>query len=345
MITLKEIARKAQVSIGTVDRVIHGRGRVSPETEKRIKKIIKELDYKANKHSRSHLASKSLNIGIVLPYPMQDGHFWEVPIKGIEIAQRELDASKIKLRYFYYDKYSEKSFNDSCERIIEQFDQINGLIIAPVLAKATEQFLKKVPSDLSYVFLDSYIDNSRSISYVGEDSYQSGVIAGQYMKKLVKKPGVIAIINILPIDYHIEDRIKGFRSIFENNKDIETKIWEANTQEDAPFYTSTERILADESRLIAIFAPNACSYQVAQYLNKHEQDKKIWVFGYDVIEPNIVLLKEGSIDFLVSQRSEIQGYESVNLLYKKLVLQEEIESKLIIPSEIVTKKNLHLFIN
>ena len=48
MVTLNEIAKLANVSVGTVDRVIHNRGRVSEETKKRVQQLIDDLDYKPN---------------------------------------------------------------------------------------------------------------------------------------------------------------------------------------------------------------------------------------------------------------------------------------------------------
>ncbi len=45
---VKEIARRANVSIATVDRVIHNRTGVSEKTKKKFNEIIKELDYQPN---------------------------------------------------------------------------------------------------------------------------------------------------------------------------------------------------------------------------------------------------------------------------------------------------------
>jgi len=45
---VKEIARRAKVSIGTVDRVLHNREGVSEKTKTKINKIIQELDYQPN---------------------------------------------------------------------------------------------------------------------------------------------------------------------------------------------------------------------------------------------------------------------------------------------------------
>ena len=44
-IRIKDIARLADVSVGTVDRVIHGRSGVSEASKKRVEEILKQLDY------------------------------------------------------------------------------------------------------------------------------------------------------------------------------------------------------------------------------------------------------------------------------------------------------------
>ena len=46
--TIKEIARMANVSIGTVDRVVNGRGGVSPQTKAKIEQIIEKTGFHAN---------------------------------------------------------------------------------------------------------------------------------------------------------------------------------------------------------------------------------------------------------------------------------------------------------
>ena len=44
-IRIKDIAKMADVSVGTVDRVIHGRSGVSEASRKRVEEILKQLDY------------------------------------------------------------------------------------------------------------------------------------------------------------------------------------------------------------------------------------------------------------------------------------------------------------
>ena len=60
MVTIKNIAELANVSIGTVDRVIHNRGEFSLKTEEKVRKVIKELNYKPNVIARSLVTKKKL---------------------------------------------------------------------------------------------------------------------------------------------------------------------------------------------------------------------------------------------------------------------------------------------
>ena len=50
-IRIKDIAKMADVSVGTVDRVIHGRSGVSEASRKRVEEILKQLDYQPNMYA------------------------------------------------------------------------------------------------------------------------------------------------------------------------------------------------------------------------------------------------------------------------------------------------------
>ena len=110
MVTINEIEKRANVSVGTVDRVIHNRGRVSQKTAAKVKKIIKELDYKPNILARSLSLSRTFQFGVFMPDISPDNHYWEAAIRGIEKAQEELKVHKVNISYYHYDGYSEESF-------------------------------------------------------------------------------------------------------------------------------------------------------------------------------------------------------------------------------------------
>ena len=61
-IRILDIAKKAGVSIGTVDRVLHQRGEVSEETREKILKIIREFDYRPNILASTLASKKIINL-------------------------------------------------------------------------------------------------------------------------------------------------------------------------------------------------------------------------------------------------------------------------------------------
>jgi LacI family transcriptional regulator len=67
MVTLKEVAKRAGVSIATVSNVLHGSVPVSEERRKRVLKVIQELDYHPNLIARSLKSKHSRMIGLVIP--------------------------------------------------------------------------------------------------------------------------------------------------------------------------------------------------------------------------------------------------------------------------------------
>lgn len=60
MVTIKEIADRAGVSRGTVDRVLNNRGKVNPEKEERVRRIAQELGYKPNVAGKAWRRGRSI---------------------------------------------------------------------------------------------------------------------------------------------------------------------------------------------------------------------------------------------------------------------------------------------
>lgn len=64
--TISEVAERAGVSRATVSRVLNGAKRVSPETRRRVERVIKELDYRVNPHARGLRTSRANAVALLL---------------------------------------------------------------------------------------------------------------------------------------------------------------------------------------------------------------------------------------------------------------------------------------
>lgn len=67
MTTIRDVAKKAGVSVATVSRFLNGNGYVSQEAAAAVKSAVKELDYELNTVARSLTTKKSNLIGLILP--------------------------------------------------------------------------------------------------------------------------------------------------------------------------------------------------------------------------------------------------------------------------------------
>jgi LacI family transcriptional regulator len=66
-VTMKDIAEELGVSIGTVSKVLRDHPDISPETRERVRKRIKELNYRPNLTARALVTGRTYSIGFIVP--------------------------------------------------------------------------------------------------------------------------------------------------------------------------------------------------------------------------------------------------------------------------------------
>ena len=348
MISIKEIATLAKTSPGTVDRVLHNRGRVSTKTATRVRSIVKKLGYKTNIYARNLSLAKVFQFGVVMPRLSQDGEYWRIPASGIERAKRELEAQRATIQYFFYDRYSEPSFRKAMERALQK--DLDGLLIAPVLSDVARGIINAIPPRIPYVFFDSHVPGTNCLSTIGQESFPSGVLSARLMHLLLPKPGsangrsVIILIKVLPKDVHIDERISGFHAYLKDHQHFQTVVYEVDSNAgEEGFHKVLDAAFAEHPDLQGIFVSNAWTYPAAHYIRAHGYAKNIRLIGYDVIPKNIQYLREGIIDFIVSPRPETQGYIGIHSLYRHVMLKGTVKKKMSVPVDILTKENVMFY--
>lgn len=337
--TIKQIAKLANVSAGTVDRVVNNRGKVKEKTKEKIEKIIRELDYKPNLFARNLALDPSFNIAVIMPFPEQDGGYWHLPLNGIEKAFKNLQHFRLNIELSMYDKFSRKSFVTTTRKVLKS--KFDGVLIAPIHMEETKAFLKKLPKKIPYVLIDTDIPGVNSLSSIHQNSFHGGVVAAQLMDMVVQTSASVAIVRFLPDTIHINKRMSGFNDYMTNRKDI--TLIDIDIEEHCPkqkVHKLFKKLYADNSDLRGIFVTGSHTYEVAQCIEKLKTDKKIYLIGFDLIPANIDYMKKSIIDFLISQNPEQQGYAGIYSLYRHLVVREKINQGITIPIEIITKENL-----
>jgi LacI family transcriptional regulator len=338
LVTIKEIARLAGVSIGTVDRVIHERGRVSSETADKIKKIIAETGYVPNIQARNLVLSRQFTIKILMPQPDQDNGFWNGPAEGVDKAGKELAMFRVNTEKVFFDRYSEKDFFKKSREVLDS--EPDGILIAPVLADPAIEFCQTLPESILLVLFDTPLPGVEPLCFIGQNAYYSGKVCAHLLSYIVKDGRSIAAVQIIPADVHIQQRINGFSSFFP--KDNQPRVFTIHHQDDRQEQNELlDRILNDSIPTEAVFVSNASVASLAKA--SAEKNIKIKIIGYDLTEVNRSLLEQGKVDFLISQSPDRQAYLGVKQLYRKLVLKEEVEKQIIMPIDIIARENLRFY--
>ena len=77
-ITIKDIAARAGVSTGTVDRVLHNRPNVSKAALEKVNKALEEMDYRPNMYASALAYNKEYTFYCVLPKHEQEAYWDEI---------------------------------------------------------------------------------------------------------------------------------------------------------------------------------------------------------------------------------------------------------------------------
>lgn len=338
--SIKEIARLAQVSIGTVDRVLHDRGRVAPQTEERVRAIIRELDYKPNMFASALKTGKTFRFAVLMPQPGPFCEYWELPLNGIRKAARELAPLNVRVDSFFFDLSAGPAGLREAAARLKPAD-LDGLIMAPVLAEEFSTLIAGLPAELPYVFFDSFLPQARPLTVIGQDSHRAGRVAGQLMSLLLPQGGEVVVIRNLPCDFHLQEREKGFGEYLAARAGFRTVVEEVDLAAEGS--KLDERIAAIARRhptMDGLFVNNANTFPYARLSRKQTGTGRVVCVGFDLLPGNIDGLRQGSIDFLISQKPEEYGYRSVSTLYRHLALKETVPAHISTPVEIVCRENL-----
>ena len=178
-VRIVDIARMAGVSVATVDRVIHNRGKVSEENLARINEVLRRVDYRPNLIARSLASGRRYTLCAVMPR-FAPGEYWADFEAGIARAEAEAVRYNVTVRRFCFDQYDRSSFESLLETLRrEEFD---GAVIATLFAEMVEPFTRELDArGVPYVFVDSDIPACNRLAYFGTSSFDAGAVAARLL--------------------------------------------------------------------------------------------------------------------------------------------------------------------
>jgi len=316
-VTIKDIARLANVSVTTVSRVINNKPEgVSEETRQKILKLVKELGYQPNAIARGLVTKKTKTIGLIIP-DISNPFFPDIA-RGVE------DSAHI---YGYNvflcntDDNLEKE-SEYIKALKEKY--VDGIIFTSSSIPKHEHIIELVESGIPVVIMDRRVD-SENIYGVFLDNYEGGYIATKHLIDLGHRK-----IGCITGPLHTKsarERLEGYKkALLDSGIEIDEKLIFEGDYKIKGGITGAERLLKDNKDISAIFACNdLMAYGAYKTIRSfgYKIPEDISVVGFDdiqlsqILEPQLTTVRQPAYDMgLTAARMLIKLIEDKKLKKK-----------------------------
>jgi LacI family transcriptional regulator len=350
-VRISDIARRAGVSAGTVDRVLHNRGEVSPKTRTKVLDILQEMNYEPDILASVLASKKTYRFASLIPEATDKSQFWAMPASGFEKALEQVRHFGVRLDPFYFDYFDKDTYIISGKKAIET--RPDGMIVSPTFADAAEELISICDEkNIPVVLINSNLFNLPKLSFVGQDSFRSGMVAASLLDFGLPADARILIVNIMSekgTNTHLMSREEGFRCYYDQpGKEIHTlQTINIHGSDYSSLENALSKVLRTQASAITktgMFVTNSRVFLAARFL-KERGIRNLRLIGYDLMDVNIDYLKDETINFLISQKPIEQGYRSFMTLFDHVVMKKTPPMYQYLPIDIITKENIDYYLN
>ena len=348
-LTIKQIAQLAGVSVGTVDRVLHNRGRVSSKAEAAIQSVLDTYQYKQNLHTSAvafKKTGKSIRLVVAIPFSKK-GEYWDMIQSGVRKGLTEYADIPIDCRFAFFDPFNSLSCKQVFENILSE--PCSAALISPIFVEETRAFCQELDRrGIPFGFVDGRIDGVNPCSSHMADQLSCGRLMARMTDAFTPPDAEVAIF--LP---------KRVGTLMSNNSLVRTKSFrdyyacihpervlkEGFYSPDDPEKIKTEvsAFLQENPAVKGIAVMISTGYLISDALREIGRTD-ICVGGFDITEGNARSVREDTLSFVIDQHPVRQGFSGVEALLHYLMygrLEEDHRSNS--PVDVVFKENIDTF--
>lgn len=345
-VRIKDIAEKAGVSVGTVDRIIHNRPNVSAVARAKVEKVLKEINYQPNMYASALAYNKSYTFHLIIPKHESEAYWQEIEEGASKACEFRRDFH-VEVKFNYYMRFDEESFSGVFEEVLES--EPNGVIVIPSDLETTKKYTDQLHErNIPFVLLDSFMPDLKPLSFYGQDSFRSGYFAARMLMLIAKEEKSIMLMRLTKngkvASKQQENREVGFRHYMgEHFPSIKIKSLELPMGKDKKEYEIIlDKYFNENTDVHHCITMCSKAHIVGEYLLRNNR-RNVQIMGYDMVNKNAKCLKEGSISFLIAQHAFQQGYSCIDTLFRAIVLKQSVEPVNYMPIELLTKENVDFY--
>ena len=314
--TIKMIAEKAGVSIGTVDRVLHDRPYVKAEVKERVLQVMEELEYRPNRMASAlAMSGTARQLAFIQPGWGSD-YVRDEMESGVTRFREERRDYNVTVDTRSYPSGDVAECLAQVDRAVDSGAQAVALCASDcpeVRAKLEELAKKNIP----VITYNSDIVGAPRLCYVGEDARHAGRVAGEIASKFLRPGEPYLLAYAGPAYAGHKGRAEGFLARLEElgfqRKDCRVAVTRNDYSES---FRVVRQALAEDPELRYIYMVTLSVTGCVDAIRACGREGHVHVLSHDSSPDIRRLLREGSVDFTIGQDLAYQSYQALNLLFR-----------------------------
>ncbi len=337
---IKDIARALGISIGTVDRALHGKPDVSPTTRARVLSMAEALGYRPNLAARFLKSRKQLRVSVHLPRRI--ALFWDLLREGIrEAAEPFTPALHVDFRTY-------PSLGEGDIPLFEEAlrDGTEGLIIAPGNPAALAPHLRKAARrEIPVVCVVTDAPEDQRLTAVSADPFTVGAVAGELLARFLPDGGQVAFFTGWLATQDHADKLRGFESSLASMGPALTLGPIVEAHDDArEGHRRARDVLRAHPHLKGLYISTVNSLPVLRAAEQEGRLAGLTVVTTDLFPELVQWIRAGKVAATVYQRPLSQGRLALQALYQFLLNGTRPPSRLRVVPHLVMRSNVDLFL-
>ncbi len=320
MATIKEIAKLAGVSRGTVDRVLNNRPGVKPDTESEIRRIAQEVGYTPNLAGRL-LAGRKRNFKLAfLFFDAPEYSYFRDVYEAARKKADELDGLGVTVNFYPIQGVTSQDFIDLFAQV--EADGVDGVVTTPMVMPLFERFLRRMRAKgVPFVFYNVDAYEEERLCYVGCDYVKAGRVAAGLTALCLGGAGKVGILTHCDSDNQsFKDRMAGYVAEMTARYPGITLLGGGTPTIFAQDnYAAVEDLVRTHPELGALYIVNLGDYSVCQVAHDAAKGRRLNIITNDLVPAQRRMLRDGVISATLGQQPEVQGASSLQILYENLL--------------------------
>jgi LacI family transcriptional regulator len=335
------IADIARVSIGTVDRALHGRDGINKLTRQRILEVARQIGYSPNLAARAlSVARASAKIGVCIPREIH--FFYDQLWSGVlEEAER---TSQLGIEFI--NRPVQSLGEGDREAFKELMDSgVDGIILTAGNPKSLKPLIDEAEAKgIHVVCVSTDAPESRRSSVVYVDPYLNGCLAGELMGKFVPPGSKVAVLAGMLMAEDHRRKAEGFSQTFPKHcaGGKIAAVIEGHEDEDESFQKTFD-LLRRIPALAGIYVNTVNCMPVCRALGARNLRGKVKLSTTDLFIEMAPYFRKGTIAASIYQQPHRQGQIAVRVMADKLVSKIDFPAAVRLSPGVVMSSNLHLF--